>query len=160
MDEYNKGQKKFTPNQAQSKAEYYCAYQERSQQEVRDKLYSWGLYESEVENIIAYLIEENFLNEERFAHAFTLGKFRINGWGKIKIKQHLQFKRVSPPILRQALSSIDLDEYEEKLKDIIKKKIGKSPNNLPLTERTKLYRFLLSRGFEPELILQQLNSSK
>ena len=74
-------------NAARSKAEHYCAYQERSQQEVRDKLYEWGQYPDVVENIISGLITGNFLNEERFAKAYAIGKFRQKGWGRMKIKQ-------------------------------------------------------------------------
>ena len=72
----------FSREQARLKAEAYCAYQERSQSEIRNKLYEWGLHQKDVEEIISELIGENFLNEERFALAYTLGKFRIKGWGK------------------------------------------------------------------------------
>jgi len=79
---------------AYAKAEHYCAYQERSQQEVRDKLYEWELKPAEVEDIISRLIENNYLNEERFAKAYVQGKFNQKGWGRIKIKQGLKLKRV------------------------------------------------------------------
>ena len=102
-----------------AKAEHYCAYQERSQQEVRDKLYEWGLYPSVIENIIVQLIAGNFLNEERFALAYATGKFRQKGWGKIKIKQGLKFKRVSDPLIKKALKSINEDDYWQMLKTII-----------------------------------------
>ncbi len=88
---------------ALAKAEHYCAYQERSQQEVRDKLYEWGLYSNVVERVITELIAGNFLNEERFANAYTRGKFNQKGWGKNKIKQGLKFKRVSDPLIKKAL---------------------------------------------------------
>ena len=74
---------------ARAKAEHYCSYQERSQQEVRDELYEWGQPANVVENIISELITGNFLNEERFAKAYATGKFRQKGWGKVKIKQAL-----------------------------------------------------------------------
>jgi regulatory protein len=73
-----------------TKAEHFCAYQERSQQEVRDKLYEWGLWPDAVEQSISRLIEGNFLNEDRFAKAYTKGKFNQKAWGKIKIKQGLK----------------------------------------------------------------------
>ncbi|HLS95107.1 MAG TPA: regulatory protein RecX [Sphingobacterium sp.] len=153
MEESNGRKKTLTPQQAKLKAESYCAYQERAQQEVRDKLYEWGLHHDEVENIVTQLIVDNYLNEERFAKAFALGKFRMKGWGKIKIKQHLKAKRVSPPLIKIALEEIDLDEYEEKLEEIIKKKTNKPTTNLSLTEKAKLIRYLQSKGYENEIIL-------
>ena len=89
-----KQQKLIHPDKAYPKALKYCAYQERSQQEVRDKLYSWGLHRNEVENIIVDLISEGYLKEERFAIAFSGGKFRMKKWGKIKIKLALKAKKV------------------------------------------------------------------
>ncbi|KKX49207.1 regulatory protein RecX, partial [Sphingobacterium sp. IITKGP-BTPF85] len=112
FDEEKTRKKIYTPKQALLKAASYCAYQERAQQEVRDKLYEWGLFQEDVEEIISQLISDNFLNEERFAIAYTLGKLRIKSWGKIKIKQSLKLKRVSDPLIKIAFSKIDLDEYE------------------------------------------------
>lgn len=156
MEEYQERKKTLTPNQAKLRAEAYCAYQERSQQEVRDKLYSWGLHLEDVEQIISDLISSNFLNEERFAKAFVLGKFRIKGWGKIKIQQHLKAKRVSVPLIKIALQQIDLDDYEQKLKDLIQRKVGDELSQLSLTERAKLVRYLQSKGYENSLIFEKI----
>ncbi|SKB53713.1 regulatory protein [Sphingobacterium nematocida] len=156
MEEYQERKKKLTPNQAKLRAEAYCAYQERSQQEVRDKLYNWGLHLEDVEQIISDLISSNFLNEERFAKAFVLGKFRIKGWGKIKIQQHLKAKRVSVPLIKIALQQIDLDDYEQKLKDLIQRKVGDELSQLSLTERAKLVRYLQSKGYENSLIFEKI----
>lgn len=155
--EDSSSKKKYTPHQAKLKAESYCAYQERAQQEVRDRLYLWGLHQNDVENIIAELIENNFLNEERFAKAYVLGKFRMKGWGKVKIKLHLKEKRVSQPLIRIALNEIDLDEYEQKLVDTIDRKITGPVEKLTIAERAKLIRFLQSKGFENDLIYQKTN---
>ena len=95
--------KVFTREQALRKAESFCAYQERSQHEIRNKLYEWGLHQNDVETIISELIEANFLNEERFAIAYSLGKFRIKGWGKIKIKHGLKLKRVPEKLIHKSL---------------------------------------------------------
>jgi regulatory protein len=114
--------KVFSRAQAKLKAESYCAYQERSQYEVRNKLYEWGLHEREVEEIISELIQANFLNEERFALAYTMGKFRIKGWGKIKIKQGLKLKRVPDKMIVNSLKTIDYDDYVAKLRSLIDKK--------------------------------------
>lgn len=156
MEEYQDRKKILTPHQAKLRAEAYCAYQERSQQEVRDRLYNWGLRLEDVEQIISELISTNFLNEERFAKAFALGKFRIKGWGKIKIQQHLKAKRVSAPLIKTALQQIDLDDYEQKLTDLIQKKVGDEFSQLSLIERAKLVRYLQSKGYENSLIFERI----
>lgn len=156
INENEKTKKTYTAAQARLKAESYCAYQERAQQEVRDKLYEWGLHQEEIEQIISDLITENFLNEERFAKAYVLGKFRMKGWGKIKIKQHLKFKRVSDPLIKIALREIDLDEYEQKVEQIINKKSPLRSTEISLTEKAKLVRYLQSKGYESDLIFSKL----
>lgn len=160
FEEEKKNSKSLTPRQAQLKAENYCAYQERAQQEVRDKLYGWGLHEEDVENIIANLITENFLNEERFAVAYSQGKLRMKGWGKIKIKQALKAKRVSEQLIKIALRQIDTDEYETVLANIIDKKIHEINGQTPYIVKNKVYQFALSRGFESDLIFSILNSKE
>jgi len=107
------------------KAESYCAYQERAQQEVRDKLYDWGLHHDEVEEVITELITTNFLNEERFANAYVSGKFNIKRWGKIKIKQGLKLKRIPDKMIIKALNTIDYDEYLRVILATAEKKIGR-----------------------------------
>ncbi|PUV21277.1 regulatory protein RecX [Sphingobacterium athyrii] len=160
FDEDRKNKKILTPGQAKLKAESYCAYQERSQQEVRDKLYSWGLHEADVENCIANLIAENFLNEERFAIAYCNGKLRMKGWGKIKIKQALKGKRVSEQLIKIAFKQIDPDEYEHILENIIDKKIREIKDKDSFIIKNKVYQFALSRGFESDLIFSILNSKE
>jgi len=137
---------------ALGKAENYCAYQERSQQEVRDKLFEWGVYPSVVERIISKLIESNFLNEERFAIAYATGKLRQKGWGRNKIKQGLKFKKVSDPLIKKALKSIDEDEYLEMLRNIIQKKEACITEKVSYKRKYKLHQYALSRGFENDLI--------
>ncbi|MFZ4263007.1 regulatory protein RecX [Sphingobacterium sp. HJSM2_6] len=154
MEEESRKLKRFTPNEAKRKAEAFCAYQERAQQEVRDKLYFWGLHEADVENIISYLIEENYLNEERFAKAYVLGKFRIKGWGKIKIIYHLKQKKVSKPLINIAVSQIDEEDYSKMIHEIIAKKIKKPLKSISAIEKNKLLSFLQSKGYENELIFK------
>lgn len=158
MEEGKQQKKTYTPHQAKLKAEAYCAYQERAQQEVRDKLYDYGLHQEDVESIIADLIVENFLNEERFAEAYALGKFRVKGWGKIKIKQALKFKNVPERIIKTALGKILIEEYEEKLDEIISKKIKMDGEPKNITQKSKLIRFLQSKGFESDLIFRKTSS--
>ena len=139
------------------KAEHFCAYQERSQQEVRDKLFSFGLKPGEVEEVIATLIEGNFLNEERFAYAYALGKFRMKGWGKQKIKQGLKLKKVSPKLIELALRQINGDVYFEKIKVLLTKKEALLRESDPFKRRQKLIQYGLSKGFEKDLILDALS---
>jgi regulatory protein len=140
------------PHKALIKAQKYCAYQERSQQEVRDKLYSYGLWKRDVENIIAELISAGFLKEERFAIAFAGGKFRMKGWGKVKIKQALKFKSVPEKIINIALSEIDRRDYEKTLKKIILERSKAVKETNPLKKNYKIAQYAISRGFEPELV--------
>ena len=87
--------KQLTPEQALQKLRHYCGYQERCHSEVKEKLYSLGVFKNEHDAIIATLIEEDYLNEERFAIAFAGGKFRVKQWGRVKIKYELKQKQVS-----------------------------------------------------------------
>jgi regulatory protein len=145
---------------ALAKAEHFCAYQERAQQEVRDKLYDWGLWPDAVENIIIKLIGENFLNEERFAKAYVQGKFKQKGWGRIKIKQGLKIKKIPEKLLQKALLTIDGDEYFETLTNILSKKAALLTEKIPFKRRYKLQQYALSRGFESDLITDVLKNSE
>src|SRR3954468_25072028 len=106
-------------NNELNKIRKYCAYQERSQQEVRDKLYALGLHRREVEQIISQLVTENYLNEERFAIAYAGGKFRMKQWGRNKIKAALQQKKVSDYCIRKALNEINEKDYRKALGKLI-----------------------------------------
>lgn len=141
---------------ALAKAGHYCAYQERAQQEVRDKLYEWGLWPDAVENIIGELISANLINEERFAKAYARGKFNQNGWGKNKIKQGLKFKKVPDILIKKALSGIPEDDYLQSLEVILAKKARTLNEKDPLKRRFKLQQYALGRGFELDLILDIL----
>jgi regulatory protein len=144
---------------ARAKAEHYCAYQERSQQEVRDKLYEWGLHAKSVENIITELIGGNFLNEERFSMAYTQGKFKQKGWGKIKIKQGLKFKKVPDVLIKKALQTIDGNEYMKMLHKVLTKKAGTVSEKDPYKRKYKLQQYALSRGYENDLIADVLKDN-
>lgn len=152
MFEEKKPKKKLTPNQALVKAQMSCAYQERCQQEMRDKLYEWGLHSNEVENIIADLISTNFLNEERFAKAFAGGKFRIKKWGKVKIKIELKKRKISDYCIRKGLAEIDDKEYINTLKDVISKKLKENSKGKIQVRNYKAAQYAQSRGFEGDLI--------
>lgn len=160
MQEENKARKRtLTVHQAKLKAANYCAYQERSQQELRDKLYAWGLATPEVEQLIAELILENFLNEERFAIAYVSGKFNIKGWGKLKIKQGLQHKRISSRLINDALRTIEEEVYLAKLRSILEKK-GKAITEKDIPKRKyKLAQYAMAKGYENELIFDILRNN-
>jgi regulatory protein len=152
----------ISPEAAAQKARKYCAYQERSQQEVRNRLYSWGLHRQQVEQTIALLITENFINEERFAIAFAGGKFRIKHWGRIKIKAALAQKKVSPYCIKKALEQIPEKDYRNALQKIIVSHGKKIAEKDPVKKNYRIAQYLLSRGFEKELVwsklLEDLNS--
>ncbi len=147
------------PKVGLQKAEKYCVYQERSQQEVRQKLYDLGLYPRDVEQIISELIGNNFLNEERFANAYALGKFRIKGWGKIKIKQGLKLKRVPEGMIKKALQQIDLDDYLAKLKGILEKKAVSLKEKVPYKRSYQLKQYAFGKGYEGNLVADVLKDS-
>lgn len=149
--------KKITdPQVALSKMEAWCAYQERCQQEVRDKLYSWGLWSDAVENIIAELISRNFLNEERFAIAYAGGKFRIKKWGKQKIRMELKRRKIPDPLIRRALKEIDGEDYGAAIDKVLAAKWKSEKEKHPLKKKLKVMKYLVSRGFEHDLINEHL----
>ena len=146
MYEAQKPKKIYDKKSAKVKIEQYCAYQERSQQEVRDKLYDMGLHQKEVEELISELVVDNFLNEERFAISYARGKFRIKHWGKNKIKQNLKLKKVSEYCIKKALKEIDPDEYYEILKTELQKKSDKLKDKDPFIRKNKIAQYLGSTG--------------
>jgi regulatory protein len=148
----------FTPQQALPKAKHYCAYQERCHAEVKDKLYSFGLNKNEVAQIISTLIEENYLNEERFAIMYAGGHFRTKQWGRIKIKYELKKKQISDYCIQQALAAIDDKEYIKTFSKLTTLKLDslKNEKNLFLKKR-KLQEHLRMKGYEPYLINDALS---
>lgn len=145
--------------QAMAKAEHFCVYQERSQQEVRNKLYSFGLPSGHIEELISELIQGNFLNEERFAIAYTLGKFRIKHWGKIKIKQSLKLKQVPEKLIVKVLKQIDDEEYLKTLDMLLRKKAVLLPKLNPYNLHYRLMQYAAGKGYEKDLIADLLNNS-
>ncbi|MEO5909339.1 MAG: regulatory protein RecX [Pelobium sp.] len=155
-------QKTFIPidfKTAIQKLEGFCAYQERSHYEVRGKLISLGIYGDELERVMLHLIENNFLNEERFANLYAQGKLRINGWGRNKIKQGLKFRQVSDPLIKKALNKLNENEYLEKLTTVIEKKRRSIKEKQEYKINYKLTQYAFSRGFEQDLIFFVLNNS-
>lgn len=146
----------MTQREALEKMAKYCAYQERCQFEVRQKLFGEGFTDDEIENIICDLIEQNFIDEERFARAFVRGKFRQKRWGKIKIKQHLKQKQISDYCIRKGFEEISNEEYFEQLELVISKKSSSLTEANDFIKKQKVAKFALSRGFENNLIWEIL----
>ncbi len=142
----------FTPEQALQKLRHYCAYQERCHSEVRQKLYDLGIWKKDHDEIIAKLIEDNYLNEERFAIAFAGGKFRQKEWGRVKIRYELKQKQVSEYSIKKALKQIDEDDYISVAAKLAEEKYRSLKGNQYLVRRKKTMDYLLSRGFENDLI--------
>jgi regulatory protein len=150
---------KFTPQQALPKAKHYCAYQERCHSEVKEKLYGFGLNTKEVDQIVSTLIEENYLNEERFAIQFAGGHFRSKKWGRVKISYALKQKRISPYCIKKALQQIDEEEYLKVLQKLFEEKLRtlKSEKNIFIKKR-KLQDHLMQKGYETDLIRELMNT--
>jgi regulatory protein len=158
MEKEPRPKKIYDKKAAKPRIEYYCAYQERSQQEVRDKLYNMGLHQKEVEELISELIEGNFLNEERFAISYAGGKFRMKQWGKYKIKQALKIKRVSDYCIKKALQSIPFDDYLAAIDLVILKKSKAIKEKDSFKRQHKLVQYAVSRGFESDLVQERVKT--
>lgn len=147
----------FSFLEAKHKIESYCAYQDRSHFEVKNKLFSWGLSSDQIDQLLAYLIEHKFLDEGRFAESYVSGKLRIKHWGRIKIKQGLRLKQIPENIIQLAFKTIDLDEYFSILqKEIKKKQKDLSTEKDPWKKKAKVLRYVQSKGFENDLIYEAL----
>lgn len=151
--------KKYTPTQAREKIRHYCAYQERSHKEVRNKLFDYGLYASEVDEIITEIIGDGFLNEERYAKAFAGGKFRIKKWGRLKIKNELEANGLTQNCIRVGLKEISDQDYAVTLKHILEKKLAQLTDDNLFVKRDKAARYAIQKGFEPELVWKELKES-
>jgi regulatory protein len=142
---------------AEFKIKNWCAYQERSQNEVRLKLFDFGLNETDVETLISKLINENFLNEERFSVAFAGGKFRIKRWGKNKIKFELRRHKVSEYCINKALNSLNHDDYLIILESVLEKKIKQIKSSNSQKTFFTVLNYAISRGFERDIVTEKLN---
>ena len=148
--------KQLTNEQALQKLKQYCAYQERSHSEVKEKLYLLGIWKKEHDQIIATLIEENYLNEERFAIAYAGGKYRIKHWGRTKIRYELKQKQVSDYCIKKALAQIDEEEYLNTLTALAEKRYESLKNEQYLVRRKKTIDHLIQKGYEVPLVNQVL----
>ena len=144
--------KSYTLQEATRKLEHYCAYQERCHKEVRQKLESLNMIPEAIDIIIVHLLEQNFLNEARFAKAFVNGKFRIKAWGRNRLSFELKKKDISKFNINQALGEIDNVDYIEKLNNLAQKRANSITESNKYKKQKKIIDYLLYRGWEPHLV--------
>jgi len=148
----SKKEKVYTQQEALIKISSFCAYQERTQQEARDKLYGFGLHKDMVETLISKLITENFINEERFARTYAGGKFRIKKWGRVKIKDGLKAKGVSDYCIKKGMLEIDPKDYMFTLLSLIEKRSEKEKEKNEYKRKHKIAQYLHGKGYESDLV--------
>jgi regulatory protein len=146
----------LTKEQALQKLRQYCAYQERSHYEVQQKLYELGVRKAEHDEIISTLIEEDYLNEERFAMQYVGGKFRMKDWGRKKIYYALKEKKVSEYSIKKAMSQIDEDAYQVILHELAAKKYESLKGEQFMVRKKKTIDYLMQKGYESDLVMSVL----
>jgi len=152
--------KLFTFDEIKQKLVNYCVYQDRSHSEVEQKMKEYVLIPEAKEEILIFLIQENYLNEERFAKSYTRGKFYIKKWGRNKIKNSLLQKGITEKLIQKSFDEIAEKDYEKTLLDLIEKTIITYKGLKDYQKKQKLIKFLISKGYEYELILKILESKK
>ncbi len=152
-----KPEKKYTSKaDALVKLQRYCAYQDRCHAEVRTKLIELGCYGQDLEDVMASLIEEKFLDEERFARSFARGKFRMKQWGRVRILQELKQRKISDYCIRKAMEEIKEAEYLQTLNDVLEKRAYQIAEADDFARKGKLAQYAMSRGFEADLVWKTL----
>lgn len=142
------------------KAASYCAYQERTQDEVKQRLKKWDVWGEEADEIIAELISMNYLSEERFAKTYAGGKFRVKNWGRMKIRQELHRRGLSEYSIQKGMNEIQDEAYVAGLKELLGKKkllLAKTETD-PFKLKQKLARFALGKGYESELVWKEIEN--
>jgi regulatory protein len=142
------------------KAERFCSYQERCSHEVRQRMKEFDADENTTEEIVKSLQENDYLNDERFAKLFASGKFRIKRWGKNKIRAELKMKKVPDPFIKNGLDAINMEEYKKTIEHLVKRKEKEVKSKDSKDKARKILMFLLSKGYESELIWKSLNSKR
>lgn len=141
------------------KIKHFCAYQERSHYEVREKLYALGLHKTQVEDTLTLLITEDYLNEERFAKSFARGRFRLKQWGRVKIRYELKLRKVSDYNIKTAMKEISIDEYTTTLQKLAYSKWSSLKGGHKLERQAKATAFLMQKGFEAPLVQQAIKTA-
>ncbi|MDX2247439.1 MAG: regulatory protein RecX [Bacteroidia bacterium] len=131
----------------------YCAYQDRSTGEVRKKLSEWEVSGEDQDKIITHLEAEKFLNEERYVRSFVRGKFSHKNWGRNKIRHELRLKKISPALIQKVINEeIDPETYEKTIQKLTEQKRHQHRADSPEKQKEKIFRFLLQKGFEGDII--------
>ncbi|MEL7222150.1 MAG: regulatory protein RecX [Bacteroidota bacterium] len=147
----------LTKEQALKKLQHYCAYQDRCHSEVRTKLIELGVYGDTLEEIMADLIIEKFLDEERFARSYSRGKFNLKKWGRMRIRRELKFRKISAYCIKKGLSEIDEEAYRATLEGILIKKIQDySRKYNDYVSHQKAAQYAMGRGYESYLVWEIL----
>ena len=141
-----------------NKAATYASRCEHCESEVREKLLTWGGTSEETDEIIAYLIEERYIDNQRYANSYAKDKFRFNHWGKYKISMMLRSKDIESETIEEALDQIDEEEYLEKLQQILRDKLRSLKYSSEYEKKGKLFKFAQSRGFESSAISKVIDS--
>ena len=141
-----------------NKAATYASRCEHCESEVREKLLVWGGSNEETEEIIAYLVEERYIDNQRYANSYTRDKFRFNHWGKYKISMMLRSKDIGNDVIEEALNQIEEEEYLDKLEQMLKDKLRSLKYSSEYEKKGKLFKFAQSRGFESSAISKVIDS--
>ncbi len=144
---------------ALEKAKKYCTYQDRSHQEVWEKLKSLNQSPEMAEDLVTVLIEEGFLDEERFARSYTRGKFKHTRWGREKIRQGLKGKGVQPRLIEEALTEIDEAHYHNTLQTLLQQKLKRLSGESLFNKKNKAARYLIGKGYEQTLVWQAIEEA-
>lgn len=148
--------KAYSLTEATRKLESYCAYQERCHKEVIEKLKGMRMIPEAIDQIITHLIQENYLNEERYAKSFARGKFIIKKWGKNRIVNELKLRQISKFNIKSALTEINEEDYHKTLDELAKKRLTQIHESNVQKKKKKLADYLLYRGWETTLIYEKL----
>ena len=148
--------KSITVSDAKKKIQHYCAYQERCHQEVIIKLKELGMIQDVIDNIVTDLIQNNYLNETRFAESFTRGKFNIKKWGKLKILRELKKREISEYNIKIGMKEISDSDYKETFNELFEKKLAELSHLSKSDQKRKIFHYLSYRGWEAEKILNAL----
>ena len=137
--------------------EHYCAYQERFHQEVVEKLKGMNMIPEAIDQIVGHLIQENYLNEERFAKSYARGKFNIKKWGRNRIVRELQLRQISTFNIKSALKEINDGDYLDTLEELAQKRLDQIRETNIQKRKKKLADYLLYRGWESHLVFEKVN---
>ena len=157
--EERKKRTKLSKEDALNLMQKHCTYQDRCQSEIRTRLIEHSVYGDDLEEIIAELISDDFINEERFVQAYVRGKFRIKKWGKMKILKELKYRRISAYSINKVMKEIDYDEYLDTLKLLLQKKNPTLRVKDKWDRRKKLTSYATQKGYEYEVIKEVLNAN-